>query len=167
MFQHADSGTADSGHADPGSVTFLDLLTCGLGGMLLLFFIVVAFKSEMDDTGEAMASMAARDPRNVVLLHLASRDGTSLLADQKGTCYLACEERRLKSHEAVELVVGSSFLTCYAKIDLPAGTRLMVTGLRADAPIEGFVADRFGTRAIRPAPGPEPCCLYHFGGEQP
>jgi len=127
------------------SISFLDLLTCGLGGILLLFFIVVAIRQQSDLNGQEMERGHADNEQSIVMIHLASRDGEPLFESTGGTWLLKKNDEDLARPAFVEMSLGSSFAVFYSVQPLPSGTKLWLSGIRSDAPFESIVTDRFGS----------------------
>lgn len=145
-----------------GSLAFLDLLTCGLGGVLLLFFIVVAVR-ETDSIENMNSSAALEQEDRVVLIQLSVASKQSLFAQESRKFYWEKDGLEIDQPKNVEISDGESFLVVYANGKLPGGTCLMITGLNTRNHIQGMIFDRFGSRNLKITDLSKPVCLYKFG----
>lgn len=144
-----------------GSVAFLDLLTCGLGGALLLFFIVVAVRNTNSSQDREDAAIRGQSSE-IVFLQLSVAAESNLAPDSERRYYFEMNGLEVEAPENVEVSSGKSFLIVYATGEMPAGLRLMVTGLNSEQPIQGIVSDRFGTRDLKVSDPSKSFCLYQF-----
>ncbi|MFO1063096.1 MAG: hypothetical protein U0892_04385 [Pirellulales bacterium] len=132
---------------DSSSISFLDLLTCGLGGILLLFFIVVALRDEIDLDGQQTEKGKAVEKDSVVLIHIASPEGETLF-DKSGAWVLVQDSEVTPMPQSITTSFGSSFAVFYAVKPLPRGSKLRLDGIRSDAKFEVVVTDRFGSQDV-------------------
>lgn len=133
------------------SITFLDLLTCGLGGMLLLFFIVVAIRQPGATASRATAQRANATPRTAVLIYLEAVAQPLFLEGGAGAAQLRRGDGAATSETLPQNVVlnqGSQFFLFYAPEGVAQDAALHVAGLNPQAEIRGFVVDPAGTVAV-------------------
>lgn len=146
------------------SLSFLDLLTCALGGILLLFFVVVCIRDQSDSVGSSRGHSSSGETEQVVFVHVFSLDRTSIFTADGANLRL---ERNGKP--VPDLTEGSSsgdsFASFFCDVSVPANSQLVLRNL-ADSvdrsKIQVFVADRFGAREMKLPPG-SPAVLYSFG----
>lgn len=130
------------------SISFLDLLTCGLGGILLLFFIVVASRKLVEFNARQKVGGQSFNEESVVIIHVATRSGEPLFEKPSSAWALQSNNQTIPHPKFVMTSIGTSFAVFYSMTPLPRGTTLWLTGLKEDADIESAVTDRFGTKEV-------------------
>ena len=145
-----------------GSVAFLDLLTCGLGAVLLLFFIVVAVRES--DSIENMNTLAAKDQTNeTVFIQLSADSNESLFTEDGRKFYWEKNGLEIERPKNVDISDGESFLLVYTTGKMPEGASLKLTGLNTRIQIQGLIFDRFGSRTLTTKDLSKPDFIYRFG----
>lgn len=131
------------------SLSFLDLLTCGLGGMLLLFFVVVALKQQSDVIGADRSEDSGNSGASSVLITLRATNGDQLF-DTDGKHFAIFENAQQVEEWPISAkeIEGPGYAIFFAPQGLPSGMKLFLFGVRKEVAIDVFVVDSFGSRNV-------------------
>ncbi|MDG1511969.1 MAG: hypothetical protein P8R31_09755 [Mariniblastus sp.] len=109
------------------SLSFLDVMTCSLGAVLLLFFIVAVSKQDMQLRETADASDRGQDQISLVIIAY-SEDDQPLFAGDKLPWKIEC----LNCTLAVEGSSGYTHAVLYIRDQLPPDARVLLGPLTGE-----------------------------------